>query len=1240
MGRPGVLFLPNIGRQNLAVMSILKLPVQLVILVSIGLLLNACGKKKAAGSEGPERPAQPWAFRSVLDQHPRILTLALNDNLWVAYHTDSCSLYKAWKGYVHLQGAVYDNAHGPQPISIGNAWLDNPYKHPWQVMHIGNNVLQEVRYMGHRIEKGRVTIMYELICTSGEKIKVSERPEYIEDNGQTGFERRFQLSGVPEGYEVSLAAQVTSVALEQNVSTNGAWKVDTQEKSEVDGRQVLTLNGRLTLSPKEETHFSLFFVGKPAILNPNKLDDEGETLPLGQRLIAKNDCKTCHNEKVQTIGPGYQMIAERYPWNEESVNTLSQKVIAGGGGVWGSQVMSPHPELPVSDAKEMIRYILQLDTTDAGQKGAMEAGIELTTTLKEGKDLLPGLVVEAWTGQSKYDKLPNFPETKRGEQAGIIMNFQGLDANDFGGLTEDFVLTARGYFYAEKDTQAQLRIWSDDGSRVTLDGKVILDNDGMHGTESKAAMVNFKAGYHPLVIEYIQGKGGRYLSFEWKPAGAGEWTGVPMTVLFHHVSEHAKLQGKSLSMVLGKPIPGDRGPLDSVHPSYDLTQARPDDFTPKVGGMDFMSDGRMALSTWDPSGSVYLLSNVASGDPSKIKVKRIASGLAEPLGLKVIHDTIYVMQKQELTRLIDTDGDEVIDEYQCVNNRWMTSANFHEFAFGLAEKDGDLYGTLAIAIQPGGASGLNQVPSRGRVAKFDLPSGELSFVASGLRTPNGIGIGIDGEIFIADNQGDWLPSSKIIHVQQGAFYGARAVDFEGTANLPVTLPTLWLPQDEIGNSPSTPLAINDGPYKGQMIHCEVTYGGVERDFIEKVNGAYQGCVFHFIQGLEAGINRMAWGPDGSLYVGGVGNPGNWSQTDKLWYGLQRLKYNGKPTFEMLAVRAKSDGVEIEFTEPLREGDGWDVNDWEVRQWRYVPTKDYGGPKVDNVALKVSAASVSADRKKVGLKLEGMKAGHIVYIHMKDAYISDTGLPLWSAETWYTMNQIPANAPVTILPAPAWTENTLTAAEQAAGWKLLFDGKTTNGWHNFNKTTIGASWKVEEGALMLNAIKRADGGWQVQDGGDIVTADEYENFEFNIEWKIAPCGNSGIIYNVVESKDHDYVWQTGPEMQVLDNACHPDAIFVTHKAGDLYDMIECRYTAVKPAGEWNKVRIIKKNGQVEHWLNGVRVVEFNMNGDAWKAMIAKSKFKDMKGFGMATKGRIALQDHGDKVWYRNIKIKVL
>jgi cytochrome c len=185
-------------------------------------------------------------------------------------------------------------------------------------------------------------------------------------------------------------------------------------------------------------------------------------------------------------------------------------------------------------------------------------------------------------------------------------------------------------------------------------------------------------------------------------------------------------------------------------------------------------------------------------------------------------------------------------------------------------------------------------PTGARWSRFPKKDGTFEFIATGLRTPNGIGYGVDSAIFIADNQGDWLPSSKILHLQPGAWYGSRSVDFEGTANLTETLPVVWLPQDEVGNSPSQPAVLNVGPYKNQMIHGEVTNGGIKRVFAEKVNGQYQGAVFHFTQGLEAGINRLAWGSDGALYAGGVGSTGNWSHSGKLHYGLQRLTYNNKP----------------------------------------------------------------------------------------------------------------------------------------------------------------------------------------------------------------------------------------------------------------------------------------------------------------------------------------------------------
>jgi cytochrome c len=375
-------------------------------------------------------------------------------------------------------------------------------------------------------------------------------------------------------------------------------------------------------------------------------------------------------------------------------------------------------------------------------------------------------------------------------------------------------------------------------------------------------------------------------------------------------------------------------------------------------------------------------------------------------------------------------------------------------------------------------------------------------------------------------------------------------------------------------------------------------------------------------------------------MGGVGSTGNWQHGSDRWYGLQKMKYNGQPVFEMLAVRAKSDGMEIEFTQPLPEGIGWEAGEYHVEQWRYVPTIEYGGPKVDLEKLPVRSANVSADRRRVFLELGGMKSNHVVYLRIPSWWTSEDGQELWATECWYTLNIIPSGnlgkktEPVVIAP------NTLTESEKKAGWKLLFDGKTLDGWRNYGKATIGSDWVVEDGSMHLNATQHPDGHWQTVDGGDIITDGEYENFELSLEWKISPCGNSGIFYNVVESDEYEYGYQTGPEMQVLDNTCHPDAFFPAHRAGDLYDMIECEYETVNPANEWNRVRLISRDGNVEHWLNGRRVVAFQMHNAEWEKMIANSKFHDWPGFGKAKKGHISLQDHGDKVWFRNIKIREL
>ncbi|MBI1338902.1 DUF1080 domain-containing protein [bacterium] len=216
------------------------------------------------------------------------------------------------------------------------------------------------------------------------------------------------------------------------------------------------------------------------------------------------------------------------------------------------------------------------------------------------------------------------------------------------------------------------------------------------------------------------------------------------------------------------------------------------------------------------------------------------------------------------------------------------------------------------------------------------------------------------------------------------------------------------------------------------------------------------------------------------------------------------------------------------------------------------------------------------------------------------------------------------------PSGAMTPNTLSAAELAEGWTLLFNGQTLDGWRSYKADAPPAQWVIEDGALSLSS-----GG-----GGDIMTAAEYGPFDLKLEWKISPGGNSGVIYLVKTLETAPNTYNTGPEMQVLDDERHRDGAIPSHRAGALYDLVIPSQAAARPVGEWNEARIVFTGSRLEHWLNGVKIVETSYGDADWAAKVEGSKFRTMPDFGKASSGHIALQDHGDRVWYRNIKLKPL
>jgi hypothetical protein len=621
----------------------------------------------------------------------------------------------------------------------------------------------------------------------------------------------------------------------------------------------------------------------------------------------------------------------------------------------------------------------------------------------------PGVTLRVYDLQTELTKLCTL---KAGQTPNIdkLMPSINWSGTEFG-IGDFFQSEVTGNINIAAEGTHAFRLTSDDGSRLRIDGATVINHDGLHSPTPAEGSVNLTTGYHALRIDHFDNAGGQQVTLEWRPPGAAAFTVVPNSVLSTDAGVVRVTAPGRKECETAADSPGDGLPLTGVHPGYTLTNLRPNGFEPQVSAMDWLPDGRLAIATWGGSdnelGEVHLLSGVTGNtDPSRVTTQRIASGLKEPMGIKYVDGKLYVSEKDGLTELNDTNGDWVTDNYRTVAT-WPFGGNFHEFAFGLLYKDGFFYLNLSVSINLGGATTDPQpAPNRGTTIKVNKATGAVSYVAGGLRTPHGIGWGPDGDIFVTDNQGGWLPSSKLLHIKQDRFFNHYMNPDGPFDNRPVTQPVLWLPQNEIANSPVNPVQLTAGPFTGQMVFGDVTYGGLQRAYLEKVNGEYQGAVFRMTQGLEAGVSRISLGPDGAIYTGGIGAGGNWGQPGKLSHGLQKLTPNGTNAFDILAMRAIDGGFELEYTQPLSTATVQDlVAKYQVQQWRYVPTADYGGPKVDQQTLTVTSATPSADRRKVTLKLSGLQAGRVVHVRSPRPFAAESGATLWSTEAWYTLNAL-------------------------------------------------------------------------------------------------------------------------------------------------------------------------------------------------------------------------------------------
>ena len=451
----------------------------------------------------------------------------------------------------------------------------------------------------------------------------------------------------------------------------------------------------------------------------------------------------------------------------------------------------------------------------------------------------------------------------------------------------------------------------------------------------------------------------------------------------------------------------------------------PDDVFLEVGGLDVLEDGRPVVST--RRGEVWIVEG-AYGQKPEPAYHRFAHGLHEPLGLLVKENAIYTAQRGELTKLVDNDGDEKADVYETVY-AWPLTGNYHEYSYGPLElPNGNFFVSLNLAWVGYGAS-----PAKWRGWALEIsPSGEMKPMAVGFRSPAGIGITSSGDIFYGENQGDWIGSGWISHIETGDFLGhpggLRWTEEEHSPlklaydDVPNTgepmyvaarevpelkLPAVWFPHTIMGISTSAIIEDNTrggfGPFSGQLFVGDQGHSKLMRVYLEKINGAYQGATFPFYEGFSSGILRTAWGTDNSLFVGQTSR--GWAATGKSPYALERLVWTGNVPFEMKEIQAQPDGFNIVFTLPVNKEQAADPGLYDVTSFTYKYHDTYGSPAVNIENLTVSTVDVAEDGLSVRLRMNGLREGYVHEIKLGNLS-AESMTPLLHDRAFYTLNSIP------------------------------------------------------------------------------------------------------------------------------------------------------------------------------------------------------------------------------------------
>jgi hypothetical protein len=469
-------------------------------------------------------------------------------------------------------------------------------------------------------------------------------------------------------------------------------------------------------------------------------------------------------------------------------------------------------------------------------------------------------------------------------------------------------------------------------------------------------------------------------------------------------------------------IPGKPQLPETTPPGFDAGIAHPVDLEVSVSGMDFLSDGRMVLAQWDGFNSndrIHILENPA-GDPESIDNTVIAEGIWDIMALNVVDDEIYYTAQDGIWKLNRTDGgyEKELFVRQPVPVERIDGSGGFPMTFNLEYHDGWFYYGICAY------KNFNIPDNDGIAVRISKETGEQQIFARGLRMPNGMALNKDGDLFYADNQGGWRPSNPVYHLEQGVHCGyPKLSQVEGntgggmlhfTPRPPeseIRHPAVHIPYAPGGRSLTNMVYLEEGPFADQFLIGDNAWGVVHRISLEKVNGMYQGASFHFSGVLESGIQSFTVGPDGTIFGGALGHPANgWNWQNKIT-GLMKWKVNGEPLCDITTIRSTRSGFDIQFTEPLDENAA-NPNFYWVESWQYVPTPDYGGPRLDVTRMNITEIRTSEDRKTLALTVDGLAAGRVYRFAFSPDLKFENGNSLWYPHAWYTLNVISEREPLT------------------------------------------------------------------------------------------------------------------------------------------------------------------------------------------------------------------------------------